>query len=209
MTSRSKNSTSRLYQNDLMETLSRSPFWLPLVVFVPVICFLTYNGFSSLGSGNILKGILLAIVGFFFWTLIEYVIHRFLFHYEAKSKFWKRFIYVVHGIHHDHPDDLTRLVFPVSVSIPMFVIIYFLTDLIPWSQNAYHAIFFAFFMLSYLCYDMIHYATHATSFENKLFMTIKKHHMSHHFQKSDSKYGVSSSLWDFIFRSAGDNRESK
>ncbi|WP_420317658.1 sterol desaturase family protein [Ekhidna sp.] len=204
-----KNQTTRLYENNVLEALSRSPWWLPLVIFIPVVSYFSFEGFKSLSEEYLIEGGLVAVAGFMSWTLTEYLTHRFLFHYQADSEFWKRFIYVVHGVHHDHPNDLTRLVFPVTVSIPLGVIVYFLFGLIPWGVDAFHPIFYSFYVLGYLCYDMIHFATHAISAESKLFGAIKRYHMSHHYQKSNSKYGVSSGLWDFIFNSTGKKQDSK
>ena len=56
-------------------------------------------------SGFFLLGVLL-------WTLLEYLIHRYIFHYEPKTGVGKRLHYIIHGVHHDYPNDGKRLVMP-------------------------------------------------------------------------------------------------
>lgn len=204
MTHKSKNHTTpRLYENNFLEALSRCPFWLPPIIYVPVIAYFQYEGYTSFPNDQLIVGVVLGIGGFAFWTFTEYMIHRFVFHYKPTSKAGKRFIFVVHGVHHDYPNDLYRLVFPISVSIPLAVLFYFLFTLIPWSHESYISIFFGSFILGYLCYDMLHFATHALAGKGGLFSVIKKHHMNHHFLESNSRFGISNGFWDVIFRSKG------
>ena len=69
------------------------------------------------------------VVGFFLfgillWTLTEYLIHRYIFHYEPKTRVGKRLHYMIHGVHHDYPNDARRLVMPPSVSVPLAFLFY-------------------------------------------------------------------------------------
>ncbi len=190
-----------------MEAISRCPFWLPPLIFLPVIGYFMYDGFSMMYREEMVVGIFVALGGVIFWTLVEYIIHRFIFHYKPKSEFGKRAVYVFHGVHHEYPDDLGRLVFPISASIPGAIIFLFLFKSIPGVSAAYSSVFYAFFILGYLCYDMIHFATHALNVNNSFFSLIKRNHMSHHFSESESHFGISTGIWDLIFRSR--KRESK
>ena len=53
-----------------------------------------------------------------FWTLTEYWLHRFVFHFEPEKGIGARLHWIIHGVHHDHPNDPLRLVMPPSVSVP-------------------------------------------------------------------------------------------
>lgn len=203
MSKKSNKHSARIYENDVLEALSRCPFWVPLVVYLPVIAYYLVTSFLSLVGQELTIGIIWGFAGFATWTLTEYLVHRFVFHYKPKSKAGERFIFMVHGVHHDHPNDLNRLVIPVSVTIPLSFLLYFLFKELPLGNEAYNAIFYAFFGLGYLCYDMIHFATHVVSGNGRLLGTLKKNHMSHHYVEADAKYGVSSGLWDLIFGSRG------
>jgi sterol desaturase/sphingolipid hydroxylase (fatty acid hydroxylase superfamily) len=194
-----KDETPRLFGNDLMEKLSRVHPGVPLIIYGPAIAFFVYRGAvnETLSSFNMIG---LFLLGTLFWTFMEYVIHRFAFHYMPKSELGKRFHFLIHGIHHDYPRDSKRLVMPPSVSIPLAVIFYFLY-MVTMGQT-YGEPFFAGFVFGYLCYDMIHYMLHHFSMRgNRLGLWLQQHHNLHHYGNDDKGFGVSSPLWDFVFGS--------
>ena len=112
-----KDETVRMFENDFMEFFSRVHFTVPLYIYIPVIGIMMY---LSIFTYNIsaLNNIVLFIGGIFAWTLAEYVLHRYIFHFKAKSEFGKKIHFMFHGVHHDYPSDSRRLVMPPSVSIP-------------------------------------------------------------------------------------------
>ena len=57
--------------------------------------------------------------GYALWTLFEYWLHRIVFHFEPEEGLGARFHWIIHGVHHDHPNDPMRLVMPPAVSIPL------------------------------------------------------------------------------------------
>ena len=138
-----------------------------------------------------------AVGALFFWTLAEYFLHRVVFHYHAKSKAGRMITFLFHGIHHAEPDDASRLVMPPLPAIVIAFVFYrlFLLALGP----VYCKPFFAFFIVGYLCYDYIHYATHHFRCKGRILKYLKRQHMLHHHRCPDKKYGVSSPLWDFVF----------
>jgi sterol desaturase/sphingolipid hydroxylase (fatty acid hydroxylase superfamily) len=185
----------RLFKKDFLEILTKVHPATPLVIFVPVISYLLIQvtKISSVASVA-----LYFVLGLTFWTLFEYLMHRFLFHFEPKGRITQRLHYLFHGIHHDYPRDSRRLVMPPSVSM-------LLSRLIYWGMGKVFSVqvlpsFFSGFMLGYLCYDMIHFGIHHFNFKNPLWQVIKKHHLRHHYTDHEKYFGVSSPLWDFIFR---------
>lgn len=195
-----KTDSSRLIEkNSFFDKVSICPWWLPPLFFIPAIIYFLFQGFQEITIENWYYGIICASTGFLLWSLTEYLLHRFVFHYKPTSYFGKKLIYLLHGAHHDSPNDLKRLVFPITVSIPLAFMMYYLFNMINWVNGGYHSIFFSTFLFGYLCYDMIHYASHAITANNKLFTVIKKNHMVHHFQEPETNFGVSSKLWDNIF----------
>jgi sterol desaturase/sphingolipid hydroxylase (fatty acid hydroxylase superfamily) len=194
------NSTesTRMFKSGFLEIFSKVHFSVPLIIYVPTILFIGWKGVSADGV-SAAEVVLSMMFGLLAWTLTEYVLHRFVFHYMPKSAWGKRLHFIFHGVHHDYPNDALRLVLPPSVSIPLAALFYyFYTLFIP---PLYLHSFFAAFLTGYLCYDMFHYAFHHSNFSNPILKKLKQHHMLHHYTDSTHGYGVTSSLWDLIFRS--------
>ena len=188
----------RLFERDWMEVLSKVHFSVPLFIFIPVIGYLFYLGISA-GSLGIIDFLAWMMLGFLAWTLTEYVMHRWIFHFEPSSEWGQKLHFIFHGIHHDYPCDRLRLVLPPSVSIPLATGFYFLFNSFIPSPGLYA--FFGAFLVGYLVYDMFHYAIHHVEIKGKLWNALKTHHLKHHYVDPHKGYGVSSPLWDHIIRS--------
>jgi sterol desaturase/sphingolipid hydroxylase (fatty acid hydroxylase superfamily) len=140
--------------------------------------------------------VLFPILGLVLWTLFEYVLHRYIFHYKPKTEWGKKLHFMSHGIHHDYPRDSTRLVMPLLLSLPLATILFIPTFLfLGFIGNS----LFAGFLLGYMCYDGIHYAAHHMHLKSKLGRFIQQYHLKHHFLDDDNYYGVSSPIWDIVF----------
>jgi len=192
-----KDETVRMFKSDFLESLSKVHFAVPLIIFVPIILYMLYLGIFTFKIPT-LSIIGLIIFGLFIWTITEYLLHRFVFHMELKSKLGAKIHFIFHGVHHDYPSDSKRLVMPPSVSIPLAAFFYFLFRFLIGSVSINP--FFAGFLIGYLFYDMTHYAVHHFNMRSKFWLAIKNHHIKHHYQNPDKGYGVSSPLWDFVFR---------
>lgn len=188
----------RMFKSDLLESVSKVHFTVPVFIYLPLVIFLSVQAFVR-WNVSVWNFILLFIVGLFIWSLTEYVLHRFVFHFVPKSKWGLRLHFIFHGVHHDYPNDAKRLVMPPSASIPLALLFFFLFSLFLSGGTLY--VFFSGFIFGYLVYDIGHYAMHHFNFKNKWFKSIKKHHMTHHYADPDHGYGVSSDLWDRIFNS--------
>jgi len=190
--SNSETST-RMFKSGILEAVSKVHFTVPLLVFIPVICYCIYNTYISnkLSISNI---VIYFILGLLVWTVTEYVLHRFIFHFEPKTSFGKRCHFIFHGVHHDYPKDRLRLVLPPIVSIPLATMFYHIFSNILRGAEFYP--FFAAFIIGYLIYDMLHYAIHHVQVKGKLWNILKTHHLKHHYVHPDKGYGVSSPIWD-------------
>lgn len=190
--------STRMFKNNLLEALSKVHFSVPLFIYIPVVFYFSFIAFKQ-GIG-ILKYLNFLIFGVIVWSATEYLLHRFVFHFEPKAIWGKRLHFIFHGVHHDYPKDAKRLVMPPSASIPLAILFYFLFSSI-FNNSLKLYSFFSGFILGYLIYDMMHYAIHHHNFKNPLFKKIKQHHILHHYADPSKGYGVSSALWDFVFRS--------
>lgn len=190
-----KDETVRMFNNNFLEFLSRVHPSVPLIIYIPVISYMIYLAVwvNHLSFINIL---VLFFLGILVWSITEYTLHRFIFHYQPKSKFGEKIHFIFHGVHHDYPNDSRRLVMPPSVSIPLALLFYFLFSLI--LGAVYINPFFAGFLVGYLFYDLTHYAIHHFNMHSKFWLAIKNHHMKHHYQDSSKGFGVSSPFWDAL-----------
>ena len=187
--------TVRMFDNDYLEALSKVHPSVPVIIYLPVISYFLYISLADF-SLAVYKVISLILLGLVVWTLTEYTLHRFVFHFNAKSKFGKKIHFIFHGVHHDYPNDSRRLVMPPSVSIPLALLFYYLFELILGPK--FIAPFFVGFLLGYLFYDLTHYAIHHFPIHNKFWLILKKHHMRHHYQDPDKGFGVSNTVWDKV-----------
>jgi len=191
-----KNETVRMFESDFMEFFSRVHPVIPLALYLPVVGYMLY---VSLWRRHLpFVGVAaLFLLGVLLWTLIEYLIHRYIFHYEPKTRWGKQLHFVIHGVHHDYPNDARRLVMPPVISIPLAFLFFGLFFLI---FGSLAPAVFAGLVFGYLCYDMLHYATHHLAMKRGVWLWLKQYHLRHHFKDDHVGYGISSPLWDYIFR---------
>jgi len=186
---------ARLFHNDYMETMTKTHPIVIYSMYFPVIAFLLYYGHSYRGL-SIGREAILFITGAIIWTLFEYAIHRFLFHFIADSERGKKIVYTIHGVHHEYPRDKERLFMPPVPSFVLATVIFALTYFtIGWSSLG----FFSGFLFGYLLYGSMHYAIHAFPPPRYLKALWRNHHL-HHYKVDSKGFGVSSVMWDVIFR---------
>jgi len=141
-------------------------------------------------------------LGVMSWTLLEYTLHRFLFHSED---YWLpnnpkilAHHFMVHGIHHAFPQDRNRVVFPVILAyvLQFSVVIAPSKILLPtdWQFS-----FISGVTLAYIAYDMMHYFVHHSNPKNGYVKSMKTYHMQHHYKNGLGAFGVSSKFWDVVF----------
>jgi len=192
-----KDESVPLFESKFLDFFSRVAWYVPLILFVPVIVYCLYvSSFKFNFSALSIFGFFL--LGLLLWSLVEYFAHRYVFHFEPKRKWLKKIFFIIHGVHHAYPGDSMRLVMPPSLSIPLSTFFYFLFYF-TLSQN--HMPIFAGFIFGYLCYDMIHYGVHHAHFiKIPWFLKMKQHHMVHHFKEPDLGFGVTSDVWDNVMK---------
>lgn len=198
----------RLFKHDIAEYFSNTQWYIIPTLWLPVSLYLAYR--CLLGGVGIGFTILLMLFGMFWWSLTEYVLHRFIFHLEPyKNKNSKisavtdTWLYItthflLHGQHHKVPFDKGRLVFPpVPAAVLVLGFRVFFQFL---CGNAVGDGLMAGGILGYVSYDMIHYCTHHGNIAKDTFLDrVRSYHIGHHFNDHDSAFGISSQLWDVPF----------
>jgi dihydroceramide fatty acyl 2-hydroxylase len=183
-----------MFHSDLLDRLSRVHPVVPLVIFIPAIAVLFALGQEGKGPLEVTAWL---AGGYIFWTLTEYWMHRVVFHFEPEGGVGSRLHWIIHGVHHDHPNDRMRLVMPPSMSVPLALGFWGLFLLVIGAPDAHLAA--AGFFSGYLAYDMTHYHLHHHSSRTRLGKLLRELHMRHHFQDDTRGFGVSAPFWDHVF----------
>lgn len=148
---------AKLFESQYVEMLTKTH---PVVIwgmYLPVVVWMLYRSFMN-ANYSLVYITLIFLSGMLFWTFFEYLMHRFAFHFVADSPKAQRFIYVLHGNHHEYPRDKERLFMP---PVPSFIIasIIFAILLPILGNNVF--MFFPGFLSGYLMYGTMHFAIHA------------------------------------------------
>jgi dihydroceramide fatty acyl 2-hydroxylase len=187
----------RLFENPILDKLSRVHWTVPLLVYLPIVGLLAIVSLEAFA----LPGVLAAgALGYLLWTFTEYLGHRFLFHYEFPGRFGARIHFLVHGVHHVHPNDPLRLVMPVLLSAPIMLIAHGVARLLFGMPLGYPVLMG--FVLGYIGYDMVHYHVHHRTPRTKIEIALRRAHMLHHFRDPARGFGVSAPYWDHVFGTA-------
>jgi dihydroceramide fatty acyl 2-hydroxylase len=190
-------SSPPMFESRLLDAFSRVHPAVPTVIFCPVIALLLVWSLTSL---SIWATVALAAGGYVLWTLFEYWLHRIVFHFEPEQGLGARMHWIIHGVHHEHPNDPLRLVMPPAVSVPIGAIVFGLLYLV--FGEKYAPGLGAGFFAGYLAYDMIHYYVHHFTPRNRLTRMLRERHMRHHFQDDTKGFGISAPYWDEVFRTS-------
>jgi sterol desaturase/sphingolipid hydroxylase (fatty acid hydroxylase superfamily) len=186
-----------MFESRVLDALSRVHPAIPVIIFLPAIAAM---GAWGLSRQSVLAVAGLAIGGYALWTLFEYWLHRIVFHFEPKDGLGARMHWIIHGVHHDHPNDPMRLVMPPAVSVPLAAAVFGILYLLFGSDEA-PAIGAGFFT-GYLVYDMMHYYLHHFRPHGRLGGMLRERHMRHHFQDDTRGFGISAPYWDEVFRTS-------
>jgi 4-hydroxysphinganine ceramide fatty acyl 2-hydroxylase len=207
-----RHEMARVFHNGFLEFFSQVHPIVPAILFVPVVLIALGVSFVE-GAGTAMLPALLG--GLLFWSLLEYTLHRFLFHLPVQGTITRALYLTFHGVHHMYPDDRMRLVMvpPISVPLALFFWAVF-SSILPsgvW-QAAYAGL-----VIGYLSYDYSHWATHflRPKWAQRLgplapiLKVQKRRHLRHHFGDHEKGYGVSTGLWDHVFGTVDPTADKK
>uniref|UniRef100_A0A0K0DH34 Fatty acid 2-hydroxylase n=1 Tax=Angiostrongylus cantonensis TaxID=6313 RepID=A0A0K0DH34_ANGCA len=198
--------TLRLFDSDFLESLTRTSWWVVPAVWLPVSALFSVFALSDLYSRwSIYHGALIwascFVLGVLTWTLFEYSLHRWIFHWKPnpESSFQIVLHFLLHGLHHKTPMDTGRLVFPPFPAffiVALFYAIY--SRILPWlaaftiyllycEQMNIFCAFGSGKLFGYVGYDMIHYYLHHGCPRPLTNMHYRKvYHHNHHFKDFDA-----------------------
>ncbi|KAI9303516.1 hypothetical protein BJ944DRAFT_283098 [Cunninghamella echinulata] len=186
------------FGHPLLEPLSKTVWYVVPLLWLP---FAAYQLSKSLAfdMSYYLTAFSFAL-GVLIWTLLEYLLHRFLFHvddYLPDHQIAFLVHFTLHGFHHYLPMDKLRLVMPptlgIAIAYPLVSLGHFL-----FPPVMAHAVI-AGGVVGYVLYDMTHYYLHHAKVFKYHFKEMKKYHMAHHYKNYEDGYGITSKLWDIAF----------
>lgn len=191
----------KMFDNEFLEPFSKCP-WYAIVVFWSLYMI---HLVMQLGS-NLKFELLVIFIGIQYFLLMEYILHRFLFHgehtwmkYVPKNRYFYYTHFMLHGIHHAFPQDKHRLVLPPMLGYFYFTILFKIpfsvimpAELMPaWTIG---------YIIGYLIYDLTHYFIHHSNPSDGSYLKMMKlYHMQHHYKKGEEGFGISNKIWDKVF----------
>ena len=190
-----RHASARMFDNPLLEWGSRIHPAVPGLFYGPLVVGMLAWGLRSDTTG---WGWVAAMfpAGVLTWQVMEYALHRYFFHWEGSGPFTRRLHYIIHGYHHEYPDDPQRLVMPLGASVPLALVIIGLLWLVHAPQATLP--YFAGIVTGYLAYDYMHWAVHYLPPRTQWGKTMRAHHMAHHFNTPDKNYGISHRWLDVV-----------
>ena len=183
----------QVFRNDFLERWFGTAHPATPGLWLPVAGLGIYLGVAG-PLGPAWTAVLVA-AGITLVTLIEYFLHRFLFHMVPKNHEDQLQHFLLHGYHHDFPNDPKRLVLPPIMILPVAVVV----------GTVYFFVFGAYFWpvyggtaLGYIAYEWVHYYTHHFNPKAGMGKWLKRYHIMHHFDSPHHRFGISSPLWDLV-----------
>jgi|SRR5215831_98426 len=136
-------------------------------------------------------------LGLLSWQLLEYVLHRFVFHLDVQSPPMRRLLYHAHLSHHDNPSSVDSLFASLWLSVPVASIYFLLAWFVlgSWEETVY---LWSGLLTGYLIYEYLHHQAHHGRPRTALFRYLKKHHLLHHYRTPELRFGVTSPAFDFL-----------
>lgn len=194
-------SSPKLFKNKFLEFLTKTHPIVIDMMYATISFFMIRHYITTQASYSVKLIVGLFLMGFLSWSLAEYLLHRFLYHKIEDATFDSGIQYLFHGIHHEYPNDGTRLVLPWIPSLIIATIFFSAFYLV---MGSYAFLFAPGFMMGYCAYMTVHYTVHKVA-PPKRFNFWWKFHNIHHFQQHDRAFGVTSPLWDIVFRTMPEN----
>lgn len=175
--------SAQLFGN-FLEPLSKTPWYLVPIIWLPVGSYGIWIANNELQNWGLVSA--LFVLGLLLWTLVEYGLHRCLFHLDGyvnphqyhfsllisfclririmpDSRVSITLHFLLHGIHHFLPMDKLRLVMPPALFLALATPFWFLAHIMFWFNWYVATNVFCGGIYGYVCYDLTHYFLHHKS----------------------------------------------
>jgi len=189
--------------DNFLESFSRYPWWYIFLMWPP---FMAYSLRISFKEAGIVLTVFNFVIGCLSWAIVEYILHRFVFHMKTKTSLWNKFHFFAHGIHHLTPNDSSRLTFPPVFSAAISSAIYQVTTVID-HETGIHG-YLSGLACGFMLYDAIHYYFHHgdAPWLPGFLKRMKSAHLNHHYKDDTTNFGVTSQLFDYVCGTVGSTK---
>ncbi len=168
-------------------------FWF----YPSAAAILVYSATQVEGQRSFVDYLWLGPAGLVIWTLLEYGLHRFVFHWSPSNPSLRKLVYQFHLAHHADPRNPNKILVRPLFSIPISALI--LAIVHAWTASLLSA---AGVMMGlwagFLYYEWVHYSVHVSSRSQGVDWH-RRRHFYHHFIDERNCYGVTSPVWDVVF----------
>jgi sterol desaturase/sphingolipid hydroxylase (fatty acid hydroxylase superfamily) len=168
---------------------SRINYWAAYATDFSCPCILAYLGMQHATSWPAI--VFSSLLGLFFFSLIEYVVHRWLLH-DLRSP-----LYYLHDAHHSNPGKTSAFLFPTGLVVFMSA-----WCLLTWGLHIQLAAYFLMGVSAGNFYfDTLHHVEHTTRVNHIPFRWLQKKWAFHsvHHRLDHSNFGVITPFWDHVF----------
>lgn len=135
-------------------------------------------------------------VGAVSWTLAEYLLHRFAMHVMAGRGHPSR----EHLTHHARRNYFTTLGQKFAAAGAVVLVTF---PLVALATSVWIAVgFCAGLAGASFVYEWLHYRAHTHGPRNAYGAWLRRNHFAHHFHDPTANFGVTSPVWDIVFRTS-------
>jgi sterol desaturase/sphingolipid hydroxylase (fatty acid hydroxylase superfamily) len=170
-------------------------FWIFPLLALGLIAF----SYQIEGTSGLSELPWLWLSGILIWTLLEYGLHRHVFHIHVRNATVRRLFKESHLQHHDEPRDRDKILvhpaFGLVISAAIYLLLYSVLGSLYQAAGVMAGIWTGF-----LYYEAVHYRVHLSKVSSPILQRQRRAHFYHHFSNSDKNFGVTSPLWDYVFR---------
>ncbi len=195
----------RIFHHPFLDRLTRTHIAVPVSLFFAYAAgLIVWTKVSTQLSNLQIAGLFFG--GVLFFTLVEYLVHRYVYHIEPTTEARRKFQWTMHGVHHDYPKDKSRLAMPPVLSVAIGTLLLGVFRLV---LGQYGFSFLAGFMVGYALYLLVHYSVHIFKMPKNALRVLWVNHAIHHYSRDDVMFGVSSPLWDYVFGTVPDRKKRR
>lgn len=177
--------------------MSKIGYFSEFLLFPPLVLVATFLAFRSSTPPKPVSWAIVYCCGLAGWTLVEYLLHRTLFHHAP-------ILARVHEQHHDFPEDFIGTPAWASVLIALIAVAAPSVAMLGFDLGVAAT---AGMVTGYLWYVFIHYTTHHwRPRKGSYFYRVRLRHARHHHLSQAGNFGVTTDVWDRVFGTALDGK---